>query len=219
MAGTIAELRDLVPIRPLSLGESLRVAELQATRLLSLSGIKEPPVPETIISELPRIQVERIHPSPVSGAAHWAQGRWILVVNGIEPRTRQRFSIGHEFKHVLDNPFVKLLYPPLPGVSSEARAEQVCDFFAACLLMPRRWLKKAWTTGSQDVRSLARRFEVSQAAMQVRLVSVGLIESGRHWRPTPSSGGRSRRSTTGLLALLVAQPALDPAFWERLPNP
>src|SRR5580704_13272227 len=104
MTNVIRELRDLVPLRALSVAESMRVADLQAGRLLALLGIEEGPVPESAITELPRIQVERMTPSPVSGAAQWSRGRWLIVVNGAEPWGRQRFSLAHEFKHVLDSP-------------------------------------------------------------------------------------------------------------------
>ena len=68
MSSIIQRLRDVIPIRPLTIAEAMYFAELQATRLLALSGITEPPVPETIISGLPRIEVQRMTPSPVSGA-------------------------------------------------------------------------------------------------------------------------------------------------------
>ena len=64
MTAIITTLRDGVPIRPLTYPEALRVAELQATKLLVLSGVKEPPFPEAAISGLPRVQVERIFPAP-----------------------------------------------------------------------------------------------------------------------------------------------------------
>lgn len=176
MTPVITQLRDMMPIRPLSQAEAMRLAELQATRLLVLSGIEGGPVPESIITSLPRIQVERLYPSPVSGAAQWSRGRWLILINGTEPPGRQRFSLIHEFKHVLDNPFVPVLYPTHMGMSSHDRAEQVCDYFAGCVLMPRRWVKRAWADGVQDVRRMAKLFDVSPTAMQVRLLQIGLVE-------------------------------------------
>ena len=182
MRGLVASLRDIVPIRPLTLTEAFRIAELQATKLLELSGVAEPPVPETIITSLPRVQVERVRLTPTSAATEWSHGRWLILLNGAEPATRQRFSLAHEFKHVLDNPFIHLLYPALRGASHSDRAEQICDYFAGSLLMPRPWLKRQWGRGVQDPRALARMFEVSQAAMQVRLRQIGLTE------PVPRCG-------------------------------
>src|SRR5262245_8215156 len=59
----VAALRDVVPIKPLAPVEALRIAELQANLLLKLGGIAEAPVPESIISALPRIQVEYVKPT------------------------------------------------------------------------------------------------------------------------------------------------------------
>jgi Zn-dependent peptidase ImmA (M78 family) len=66
------------------------------------------------------------------------------------------------------------LYQGVPAAERAAWIEQVCDYFAGCLLMPRPALKRAWVDGNQSVVSLARRFGVSQAAMQVRLHQTGI---------------------------------------------
>lgn len=178
MTSIITALRDIMPIRPLTFAEALRTAELQATKLLQLSSLSAPPFPDAIISELPRVQVERIIPAPASGASQWSRGRWVILLNGSETPGRQRFSLIHEFKHVLDNPFIDVLYPATGSMSRADRAEQVCDYFAGCVLMPRMWLKRSWTTGTQEPRALARQFDVSKQAVQVRLLQIGLTEPG-----------------------------------------
>jgi predicted transcriptional regulator len=181
MTNAITSLRDMVPIRPLSVAESLRIAERQAIRLRALATVTTPALPETAISELPRIQVERMTPAPSSGASQWSRGRWLILLNGSEPLGRQRFSLAHEFKHVLDSPFVQVLYPAVRNQSEAERREAVCDYFAACLLMPRALLRVTWHEGTQDLRTLAQRFEVSRQAMQVRLMQLGLTApTGRH---------------------------------------
>ncbi len=177
MTGTITTLRDAMPVRPLTFAESLRIAELQASKFLAIVGATHPALPESAITNLPRVQVERMSPAPVSGATQWSHGRWLIILNGSETRGRQRFSLAHEFKHVLDNPFIDVLYPAKGDMTSVDRAEQVCDYFAACLLMPRLWLKRAWTSGEQSTRSLARHFDVSQAAISVRLRQTGLVQA------------------------------------------
>lgn len=190
MTSVIASLRLLVPNRPLTYEESLRVAERQAERLLALADVTAPPVPEGVVSALPRVQVRRLSPIPVSGSTHWAKSQWLIVLNGAEPAVRARFSLMHEFKHALDNPFVRILYPATAGMTSHARIEQVCDYFAACVLMPKVWVRRAWATDRvQELDKLARRFGVSQAAMRVRLLQLGLMEAparcrGPEWTKT-----------------------------------
>ena len=174
--GVVTTLRDRVPLRPLLRSEHLRIAELQAQRFLAMAGITEAPVPTSIIAELPRLQVAVMRPFPVSGATHWKDGKWLIVLNGREPQTRQRFSLAHEFKHILDDRFAELIFKSLPTVDRQAFVEQVCDYFAGCLLMPRPWLKREYFSGTQSVKALARSFEVSEAAIETRLGQVGLIE-------------------------------------------
>src|SRR5205823_14654107 len=99
-------------------------------------------------------------------------------------------SLAHEFKHVLDNPFVATLYP-LPGRGYDRqRAEQLCDHFAACLLMPRAWIAALWTMGFRHPQALANRFRVSPTAMQIRLQGIGLVQPraryGGPWTSRPS---------------------------------
>ncbi len=102
-----------------------------------------------------------------------------MLLNGSEPRERQRFSLAHEFKHIIDHRFADLMYGKFPKADRQRMIEQLCDYFAACLLMPRPWVKTAYCSGIQKLPALARLFDVSEAAMQVRLSSIGLID------PTP----------------------------------
>lgn len=176
MPNVVADLRRVCPDRPLNLGESLRVAEVQAAKLLQASGITEAPVPESVVTALPRIELVRMAGIPVSGSAHWAKGRWVIAINKSEPVVRQRFSLAHELKHVLDAPFGPRLYPAWRELSSHDRAEQVANYFAGCLLMPRAWVKRAfYDDGVMDPGALAGRFGVSREAMRVRLSVVGLV--------------------------------------------
>ena len=183
---TLHELRALTPVRPLRFAEALRIAELQAAKLVQLAGLADGPVPNSIISEQPRLQVERL---PLhrgcSGFSQWAKGRWVIVLNAHESPNRQRFSLAHEFKHVLDGPLAAALYPSDNNQPTDAAAEAICDHFAACLLMPRPWVKRAWGNGMQDPYVLARRFRVSPEAMHIRLDRLGLTNRrmNRHGVP------------------------------------
>ncbi len=173
----LATLRALVPGRPLTPNEALRVAELQANRLLAHFAIDGPSVPEEIISELPRIQIAREPGLPVSGAAHWTGSYWLITVNADEPTVRQRFSVMHEFKHVLDHTTKDFLYRDRPSQTAAEQAERVADYFAACLLMPKRLMKRLWYSGHQNVAEVARTLQVSTQAARYRLDQLGLTES------------------------------------------
>jgi hypothetical protein len=197
-----------VPIRPLTREEALRIAERQAHRLHALLGLSDPPFPEGAIATLPRLQIERMSPIPVSGSTHWATGRWLVVLNAAEPAVRQRFSLAHEFKHILDHRFVDVLYQGVRAADRAAWIEQVCDYFAGCLLMPRPWVKRVYCAGIQRLPQLAARFHVSQQAMQVRLNQIGLVD------PAP----RCSRQQSGW-ALPGTRAAGSPALYQRSPVP
>lgn len=185
----LQKLRVLVPARPLQHHEAQGIAERQATRLLALLDQREPPIDVGLIAELPRIEVRAVPNRDIaglSGMSQWLkkESRWLIAVNRDDSQTRRRFTLGHEFKHILDNPYINVLYPASEDskLSADERAERMCDYFSACLLMPRAWVKRDWARGVQDRDILAARFNVSPAAMDRRLQDLGLIESRQRWR-------------------------------------
>lgn len=182
------ELQAVVPRRGLSPAEAVAVAELQAAKLLRAAGVTAPPVPaEQLVSELLGVRIRRRSNWPTSGLATTVKDGWVIVVKGEEAGVRQTFSISHEAKHILDDPFIEWLYPTTRGRSPEDRAEEICDRFAANLLMPRAWVKADWASkGIQDVERLARRYRVSRLAMSYRLDQLALR------MPRPRCGGIRR---------------------------
>jgi IrrE N-terminal-like domain len=170
----LAILRAKAPHRALDLREAAHIAEWQAITLLELAGLTEPPTPASLITQLPRVLVRRDVDLPVSGCTSWHNGRWVIILNGAEPLVRQRFSLAHEFKHAVDHRFRHELYVDRPGLSAEVQAERAADYFAACLLMPKRWLYRVWAGGHQRISELSRMFSVSPQAMARRLEHLGL---------------------------------------------
>jgi hypothetical protein len=186
-------LRALVPQRRLSYFESLRIAELQANRMLELFEIEGPLVPSELITELPRVQVRVEDDLPVSGSTHWENGKWVITLNGSEPVARQRFSLMHEFKHAVDHTTRDFLYGHADDDAvASARAERAADHFAACVLMPKRWIKSQWAS-TQQVSVLSRRLGVSSRALSVRLYHLGMAgETPRCARTTTANAWPSR---------------------------
>lgn len=178
----VAALRALMPVRKLSLTEAHRVAERQAGLLLDLWQIAEPPIPQFVISSLPGIYVDWTREWPSSGAVLKRQSHWQIVLSRSDTRQRQRFSLAHEFKHVLDDPVIETTHAHLKRHRRGERAERVCNYFAACLLMPRPWVKHDYYGGIQRASVLARRYFVSDEAMTTRLSELGLIHSSRRPR-------------------------------------
>jgi Zn-dependent peptidase ImmA (M78 family) len=184
----LGELRALMPSRSISWSEAHSIAERQAALLLDLSAIEEPPVPQFVIASLPGIVVDYQQGWPTSGMSVQARSHWRIVIRAEEPRWRQRFSLAHEFKHVLDDPVIERLSHHLKPDRRDERAERLCNYFAACLLMPRTLVKNDWAGGIQNIRRLARRYYVSEEAMTTRLSELGLAPMTLALEP----GGRHR---------------------------
>lgn len=198
----LALLRALAPKRQLSFYETLRVAELQANRLLAHFRIETTAVPDEIVTELPRITVEREHGLPVSGSAHWNGRYWVITLNADEHPLRQRFSLMHEFKHILDHTSKSYLYSGRPTSSASEQEERVADYFAACLLMPKRVVKRVWCQGPQDHTRLATMLQVSPAALRYRLDQIGLTD-----RPARCETARRTYLSRSVPRARVARPA------------
>ncbi|MDX6285904.1 MAG: hypothetical protein QOG53_1389 [Frankiales bacterium] len=194
--GLFSVLRGLVPNRPLRYREAERLAELQANRLRELLGIDGPRLPDEAITELPRILVAAEHDLPVSGSAHWSNGRWIIVLNALDHPLRQRFSLCHELKHVLDHTTKASLYPEEAGLPASVKAERIADLFAAMLLMPKRHVKRLYGEGVQQPTELAEHFEVSVQAMNYRLQQLGLTEPKGRCLPYRRGLVRSQSDTS-----------------------
>jgi Zn-dependent peptidase ImmA (M78 family) len=178
----IQELRSLVPLRPLNIGECYILAEKQATYALELVGQTQPEVSLRWVTELPKVAV-KLQPgykmTPVAGAMTFSKGRYVIVINKNDCHARRRFTLAHEFKHTLDYSMTTIIHQKLGYGDSgrqEEQIEQICNHFAACLLMPRIWIKRVWRHGIQDVSTLALLFNVSEDAMSNRLHFLGFID-------------------------------------------
>lgn len=181
MPSITKQLRALQPQRPLTPIEAFNIAERQASRLLKLSGITEPHVPGEIIAALPRVRIDVCPDLPVAGSSHWSNAtkQWVIRLNGADAPVRQRFTLAHEAKHILDHGLSDYAYPATGRTSRAERVELTSDYFAACLLMPRPWVKRVYGQGLHEVGALAALFGVSRAAMRYRLDQLGLSDARR----------------------------------------
>jgi predicted transcriptional regulator len=171
----VAECRLLCPHRPLAPWEARSIAERQAHRFHALMRITEPPFPEQAIEYLPRVRVRYVKAHTLSGAIRWNDGAWQIIINNGESWGRMRYSLAHEFKHLLDHSLRPTIYKDSRFASAETAAERAADYFAACLLMPRVWMRRCfYDEGFRDPRVLARRFQVSTTAMRYRFDQLGL---------------------------------------------
>lgn len=166
-------LRSVVPQRSASFDEALQVAELQASKLNDLIDSPDG-IHEVHLAQMPRVRVVYEAGLVVSGMSHWNGVAWIITINADDSLVRQRFTMLHELKHILDHGFTAALYSSRHQKTRAEQVEAAADYFAGCALVPKRYLKAMWGRGMQTNRDLAGHFGVSEHAVRVRLAQTGL---------------------------------------------
>jgi Zn-dependent peptidase ImmA (M78 family) len=197
----LKSLRALTPQRRCTFDEALNVAERQATRLGDLVLLADPNadgIDLRHIGGLPRVRVV-FEQLPIGGMSHWNGREWIIAIARGDSAARQRFTLLHEFKHIVDHGQAHLLYTGDGRCDAADQAERAADYFAGCALVPRRDLKRVWGNRVQRTADLASHFGVSEQAMLVRLDQTGLSRSAdyqpipRCARPLRTAAGHTQR--------------------------
>jgi Zn-dependent peptidase ImmA (M78 family) len=167
-------------------------AEQAAIDLLITQGIDAPPVRVEEIAKMLGVDL-RYEPfdGGLSGALYRADdGHAVLGVNNWHAEVRQRFTIAHELGHLTlhrDELFVDGVLKRDDESSLAIRSHEIeANAFAAELLMPRKFVltelnKTLSTNATPDpnrlIEHLAGVFDVSEQAMQFKLMNLGLTVS------------------------------------------
>ena len=157
-----------------------------AQKFLRENNVNKPPVPIKRMTErLGARIVSSTLDDELSGMVYEKNDIPIIGVNFQHHPNRQRFTIAHECGHfILHRNMIKreihvdkksrMLRSPL-SAEGVSEVEIEANLFAAATLMPEDFLRKALKDEPTDiddeetVRSLARKFRVSPAAMSFRL--------------------------------------------------
>ncbi|GAA3797014.1 ImmA/IrrE family metallo-endopeptidase [Streptomyces phyllanthi] len=164
-------------------------ADAAARELLARFGIDEPPVdPRLLAEKLNVLVVHQEMKDDVSGMLLRREEQQVIGVNQNHAPKRQRFTVAHELGHLLLHRGRPLILDAQTRVnlrntvSSMAtdREEIEANRFAAALLAPetmvRREVKRLRFHTVEDlVEQLAERFDMSQTAMNYRLMNLGII--------------------------------------------
>lgn len=166
----LASLRALTPGARLDFNDALALTERQAALLRRLLLTPGDVLDEHHLAALPRLRIVR-DTCPTSGLSYWSGTEWIIVLNRTDNPARQRFTLLHEYKHIIDHGHAARLY------RRRREAERAADYFAGCALVPKLELKRAFYAGTQRIEDLAAYFGVSRAAIRVRIDQAGLVDS------------------------------------------
>ncbi len=163
----------------------------EVQRLLDELGIGDsPPIDvNEVAADLGIEVVERsgfeLGEDAVSGLLLRTEGRTICVLNGDHHRNRKRFSLAHEIGHFVLHPpqetYVNRVYARDKRSSEGTDPLEVeANAFAAEFLMPEDLVKGELpfplnVGDEEEIRLLARTFQVSPQAMTLRLYTLKLL--------------------------------------------
>jgi len=180
---------------------SAREIESRAFDIVRRCGFKPGlPIDLRIVAEELRANVvERTLDADVSGVLIVKGNERHILVNQEHNPRRKRFTISHEFGHLVlhdmsnDRMIVDTdirVYQRVgeagspaynhAGSTTTSREEKEANLFAAALLMPAQWMSAAAKDLHDDdsfVETLARMFDVSDQACFIRLQQLNIIES------------------------------------------
>lgn len=110
-----------------------------------------------------------------SGSLTYEAGVWIIKVNKYHNVRRQRFTIAHELGHYMMHRNKSEAFTDEIFFRSEKKdvIEYRANEFASLLLMPEDRVRKAIAEGDRNLGKLSERFNVSSAAMKVRVQELG----------------------------------------------
>lgn len=163
----------------------LEFARMMARKYLKKHRVVAPPVPVEYLLFLEEIRVEKLaYPDATAGESWWEDGIGHIAVNPSLPPGRLRFTLAHEWGHLALRHHERRYgdLSPSPAAlrnaeeaawDSEDAIEAEANGFAAELLMPLSLFRQDWRK-QPNPRRIARRYEVSEAAVFWRVRSAGL---------------------------------------------
>lgn len=169
---------NFVKTEPKILGRPFQLVEKRADKCLRRGKVYGPPVPEELISQCDcsterAVEIRRIPLKAYHGAIWRLEDRWIIQLKSGDMPEIQRHTLFHEAFHILAHSKGVPVFRRR-GVKGGVFNEALADYFAACILMPREWVREKWAE-VKDVDSMAKIFGVLKAAMWIRLRQLGLV--------------------------------------------
>lgn len=165
--------------------------ESVATQVLRASGLAgRLPVPvRDILRKRGVVVKEKDLEEAVLGFSLIEDGIQAVAIRKQDSKSRKRFTMAHELGHLVlhldQNVNINrggLMYRRQESTTSETTwREAEANHFGACLLMPKdrvfdelKEISPSGVVREETIKEMAKRFEVSEAAMTVRLTVLGL---------------------------------------------
>jgi Zn-dependent peptidase ImmA (M78 family) len=167
---------------------NIKEIEQRVGELLKEANLNHIPVPVEDIAAHFKLRIGRKPSKDFSGFVLRKDGAGLIGINSDESPRRQRFTIAHELGHFFLHPSKEAFVDYRQNAKKHPRTlkEREADLFAASLLMPRMELSKDFAKIAKDaffdqeqiegtITFLAHRYEVSEEAMHIRLMTLGMV--------------------------------------------
>lgn len=168
--------------------------EQKAEKLLKEHGLMNVPVDVFKCAKCVNVDTQSVwfDDESISGLFIIKDKSAFIRYNLNDGEARQRFTVAHELGHFflhsketslfLDKA-EKVMYRNFDSTTGEKAKEREANAFAAALLMPRGLLTAEANKLNEEfsdevIADLAKKFNVSQKAMSIRLSNLGLLEYG-----------------------------------------
>jgi len=157
-------------------GRIFKLVEMLAQSMLRAGRIRCLPVPTGLISladDYQPIEVRLVPLKTHRGALWHLKDSWIIQLNENDPPARRRFTLFHEAFHILAHRKSTPVFRKR-GLEVGSFNELLAEYFAVCVLMPRKWIEEKWAE-VKDLDRMVEIFDVTQTVMWLRLKVLHLI--------------------------------------------
>ena len=163
----------------------MKIIEEKAEKILATYGIDSIPVNVAEIAKKADVLIKKAPSKKFSGLLYRKDGVAFMAVSSSESVVRQRFTIAHELGHFFLHPQKDTFVEFRDNEKNITRGvkEVEANQFAAALLMPRKFLEKDVRVfkeagvNSESIEFLAKKYRVSEEAMNFRLINLNLLIS------------------------------------------
>ena len=156
---------------------ALLLVERLAQNYLKRAKVHCPPVSEELAylaDQHHPIEVRPISLKSCHGALWRLNDSWIIQLNENDTPARRRFALFHEVFHILAHRRTNTLVFKKRGHDVGSFNELMADYFAACILLPKGWVRGKWSE-VRDLDQTAKIFDVPESIVCIRLKRLGLI--------------------------------------------
>jgi hypothetical protein len=167
--------KDFASIRPATGCRALQLVESVAESLLETAGVQHAPVSSLITKHADEQRPVEVRALPLRrrrGAVWRLKDAWVIQLRDADLFYARRFTLFHEIFHVLVDDYS---CHPCRRVTDAPFSfnEVLADLFACYALVPTKLLREQWQ-GAGFSHLLARKFEVSDQVVCIRLRQAGL---------------------------------------------